>query len=237
LGGTYRGVRGSNLTSWYCLRAHSVHGYCEGSQELGSRYKVLLSTDEGESKYDAFDFTIDKPFSETSRWGMTLAYTTASAKRKGWDFFSWDFGDDPENWDFVNAPVEKHHVTASAMVELPFAIRGSTVVQWGSGVPFSLKDETSGWGPARVQTDWYSQDPPDFRQVDLRFEKGFGVTGRGNVGIVFELLNAFNHDNFRGYEELARFEGGGANQNYAQPQTWTADQGRRIQLGLNFGMD
>ncbi|HET9439406.1 MAG TPA: carboxypeptidase regulatory-like domain-containing protein [Longimicrobiales bacterium] len=236
VGGAYRGVRGENLTSWYCLRAHSVHGYCEGSQELGSRYKVLISTDEGESKYDAFDITLDKPFSEASKWGMTLAYTNASAQRKGWDFFSWDFGDNPAEWEFVDAPVEEHHVSASAMVALPFDIRASTIAQWGSGVPFSLKDEINGWGPARVQVDWYSQDPPDFRQVDFRLEKRVSLA-QGNVGVIVELLNAFNHDNFRGYEELYRFDNGSTNASFGKPQTWTADQGRRFQLGLNFGIN
>src|SRR5690606_22262568 len=75
LGATYRGVRSSNMTSWYCAKAHSVHGFCEGSQELGSRYKVLLSTDEGELKYDAFDLTAEKPYTSDSRWGFTFTYT------------------------------------------------------------------------------------------------------------------------------------------------------------------
>lgn len=238
VGGAYRGVRGSNLTSWYCLRMHSVHGFCEGSQELGSRYKVLISTDEGESKYDAFDVTIDKPFSEASRWGVTLAYTNANAERKGFDFFSFELGeDDPSNWVFVNSPVEKHHVTASAMVGLPFDIRASTIVQWGSGVPFSQRDEINGWGPARAIIDWYSQDPPDFRQVDFRVEKAVNVAGQGHVGIIVELLNAFNHDNFRGYDEMFRFEGGNLNQNFRNPHLGTADPGRRFQVGLNFGVN
>lgn len=232
LGGTYRGVRGSNLTSWYCLRAHSEHGYCEGSQQLGSRYKVLMSTDAGESKYDAFDLTVDKPFSEESKWGLTVAYTNASAKRKGWDFYSWDFGDDPDEWQFVNAPVEKHHVTASAMLALPFAVRGSVIAQWGSGIPYSRKDERNGWGPARVMVDWYSQDE-DFRQVDVRLEKRVNLPRQGNIGVVVEGLNIFNHDNFREYDDLAVFGDGNSNPNFGKPRPWTADLGRRIQIGVN----
>ena len=238
LGGTYRGVRGSNLTSWYCLHMHSVHGFCEGSQELGSRYKVLVSTDEGESKYDAFDITLDKPYSSTSRWGVTFAYTNAKAERKGFDFFSFELGeDDPRNWVFVNSPVEKHHVTASAIVGLPFDIRGSTIVEWGSGVPFTQRDEINGWGPARAIINWYSQDPPDFRQVDFRLEKDVNLPGRGHVGVIFELLNAFNYDNFRNYEEMYRFEGGSLNASFGNPQLWSALPGRRFQVGLNFGMN
>ncbi|HEY0671294.1 MAG TPA: hypothetical protein VGD27_03455, partial [Longimicrobiales bacterium] len=80
------------------------------------------------------------------------------------------------------------------------------------------------------------QDPPDFRQVDFRLEKRVSLA-QGNVGVIVELLNAFNHDNFRGYEELYRFDNGSTNASFGQPQTWTADQGRRFQLGLNFGIN
>ena len=62
---------------------HSEHGYCEGSQQLGSRYKVLMSTDRGASRYDAFDVTVEKPFSEASKWGATVAYTNASVEAEG----------------------------------------------------------------------------------------------------------------------------------------------------------
>jgi hypothetical protein len=238
VGGAYRGVRAKNMTSWYCLRAHSVHGFCEGSQELGSRYKVLVSTDEGERKYDAFDITLDKPFSEASRWGVTLAYTNANAERKGFDFFSFELPDDnPDNWEFVNSPVEKHHVTASGIVQLPFDFRASTILQWGSGIPFSHKDEINGWGPARAIVDWYSQDPPDFRQVDVRLEKIVRLPSQARVGVTFEVLNLFNHDNFRSFEELARFEGGSLNSNFGNPRLDSADQGRRLQLGLNVGVN
>src|SRR5690606_7303457 len=91
LGATYRGVRSSNMTSWYCAKAPSGHGFCEGSRERGSRYKVLLSTDEGELKYDAFDLTAEKPYTSDSRWGFTFTYTFQDGERKGWDFFTFDF--------------------------------------------------------------------------------------------------------------------------------------------------
>jgi hypothetical protein len=234
LGAAYRGVRGENLTSWYCAKAHSEHGYCEGSQELGSRYKVLLSTDEGRSTYDAFDLTAEKPFTQGARWGGSLSYTFAEGQRRGWDFFTFDFLDNPAAWPMVNSPIEKHRVVASAIVGLPMAFRLSTLAQWGSGARFSRIDETAGWGPARARTSWYTETGDAFRQVDLRLQKDFMVRGRGTVGLVAEAINVFDHANYRNYQQFERWGGGAVNENFGQPELWSADPGRRMQLGLDF---
>src|SRR5687767_670501 len=233
-GAAYRGVRGKHLTSWYCAKAHSVHGFCEGTHELGSRYKVLLSTDEGESKYDAFDLTAEKPYADGSRWGFTFAYTLADGERKGWDFFTFDFLDNPATWPFVNAPLEKHRITASGIVGLPWDFRLSTLVQWGSGVPFNKVDELNEWGPRRAVTDWYSQDAPNFRQVDLRLQKNIALPRQRHVGLIVEAINVFDWANYGSFRTLYRVPGGRILDEFGTPDLGTADPGRRLQLGLDF---
>ncbi|HEX6940000.1 MAG TPA: TonB-dependent receptor [Longimicrobiales bacterium] len=236
VGATYRGVRGYNLFSWYCATPHSEHGYCGGGgAEVGLPYSVLLSTDEGRSWYDAFDLTIEKPYTPDSRWGFTFAYTLADAERKGFDFFTLDFPDvAPEDWPVIDQAVEKHRIVASAIVGLPYDVQLSTLIQLGSGVPYDRRDETNGWGPRRVMVDWASQDSPNFRQVDFRLRKEVMLPTGARVGIVADAINVFNHDNFRGYEPLAVFSDGTPNPNFGKPQTWTADPGRRLQIGLDF---
>jgi hypothetical protein len=234
LGAAYRGVRTSNITSWYCARAHSEHGYCEGTQELGSRYKVLLSTDEGASRYNAFDLTAEKPFTTASQWGFSLSYTFADAERKGWDFFTFDFLDDPSAWPWINSPVEKHRIVASGIVGLPFEFRLSTLAQWGSGVPFTRVDERGGWHVRGIIRDWYSQDADNFRQLDVRLQKNFAMQRGGHVGLVLEAVNVFDHANYRGYEEFEFWGSGERNERFAQPILGSADPGRRVQMGLDF---
>jgi hypothetical protein len=233
LGAAYRGVRSENLTSWYCAKAHSEHGFCEGTQELGSRYKVLLSTDEGESRYNAFDVTAEKPFTAGSPWGFSVAYTFAEAQRRGGDFFSFDFLDNPSAWPWVNLPMEKHRIVASGIVGLPFEARLSTLMQWNSGPRYSRVDETAGWGPARARRSWFTETGDPIHQVDMRLQKDFRVP-RGTVGLVAEAVNVFNTANYRGYEEFEFWGGGARNENFGQPQFWSADPGRRMQLGLDF---
>jgi hypothetical protein len=234
LGAGYRGVRSENLTSWYCAKSHSEHGFCEGSQQLGSRYKVLLSTDEGRSTYDAFDLTAEKPFTAETRWGGSVAYTYATGKRKGGDFFTFDFLDDPSTWPMINSPLEKHRVVVSGIVGLPLDVRLSTLMQFGSGVPFSRIDETIGWGPARARTSWYTEDAENFKQVDLRLQKDFAVPGRGTIGLVAEGINVLDQANYRNYQQYEKWGGGAVNENFGKPELWSADQGRRVQFGLDF---
>jgi hypothetical protein len=240
LGAAYRGVRTSNITSWYCARAHSVHGFCEGTQELGSRYKVLLSTDQGTSTYDAMDLTAEKVFTEASRWGASIAYTFAQGKRKGWDFFTFDFLDDPSQWPEVNSPIEKHRVVASGIVALPYDFRLSTLAQWGSGVPFSRVDELNEWGPRRADISWYTEAADNFTQVDLRLQKSFNLPGQGQIGLIAEAINVFDHANYRSYRTLYRVFNpsspttGTLIENFGTPDLGSADPGRRFQLGLDF---
>ena len=239
LGAQYRGVRGRNILSWYCGMPHPVHGYCEGGrQTAGLTSDPVLSTDEGETKYDAVDLTAEKPFTSDSRWGMTFSYTNQVSKQKGDFFFTLDHpGIAPEDWPMRNSGGERHRITASGIVGLPYDFRLSGLAQWNSGFRFSKRDETAGWGPARVQVGFFTEEGEDFKQFDVRLEKSIGIPGQGNVGFLVEVINVFNTANYRGYDELSNYDGGGANAHFGQPWFGTADPGRRLQIGLNFNMD
>jgi carboxypeptidase family protein/TonB-dependent receptor-like protein len=238
VGAAYRGVRGYNILSWYCATPHSVHGFCEGllEQSVPNFKGLLLATDEGRSWYDALDLTFERPMAGRSRWGATLAYTYAEGKRKGNDFFTLDYpGVEPKDWPREPANVEKHRINASAIVALPLDFQVSTLAQWGSGVPFNLIDERLGWGPARKKVFWAIEDPPDFRQVDVRLQKNFRLPTVEKVGLIFEVINVFNYANFREADDFYRNDAGVINQNFGRPRWWTGDTGRRLQLGLTVG--
>ena len=86
-----------------------------------------------------------------------------------------------------------------------------------------------------MRTLWASEDAPDFRQVDLRLQKNFRLPTVERVGVVLEVINVFNHANFREFEDVYRFDNGQLHQNFARPKWWTGDTGRRLQLGLTVG--
>jgi hypothetical protein len=82
---------------------------------------------------------------------------------------------------------------------------------------------------------WASEDPQDFRQVDVRVQKNFRLPTVERVGLVVEVINVFNYANFREYEDLYRIENGQLIQTFGRPRWWTGDTGRRVQLGLTVG--
>jgi hypothetical protein len=237
LGAAYRGVRGYNLLSWYCGAPHPEHGFCSGGREvLGLPYDPILSANEGRSWYDALDLTLEKPFTVDSRWGFTVAYTLADARRRGQEFFTLEYPNvDPEDWPTEDQNLEKHRVIASGIVGLPWDVRASTLIQWGTGIPYDRIDETIGFGPARAVRDFASQNAPNFSQVDARLEKAVVLPGRGEVGVTFEVINLFDHENFREFQQLAVFPGGEPNAQFRRPQPGSADTGRRLQFGLSVG--
>jgi hypothetical protein len=234
LGAGYRGVRTENLTSWYCARSHSEHGFCEGTHELGSRYKVLLSTDEGSSRYNAMDLTAEKPFSAASRWGFTLAYTLADGKRKGWDFFTFDFLDDPATWPMVRSPIERHRITASGIVGLPYDFRLSTLAQWGSGTVQPHRRITR-LGPGTCPDGLVHAGGRQFPAGRPAPAEGFQVTsagwpyrpGRGGG----QRVRPRELPQLSAVRRLGRRR---RERNFGKPELWSADPGRRLQLGLDF---
>jgi hypothetical protein len=233
LGTAYRGVRGYNILSWQCATPHSEHGYCEGLSQQGNRkYRgLIVSTDEGRSWYDALDLTLDRPMTDRTRWGATFAYTFADGRRTGNDFFTLSFpGVAPSDWPRVRQNVERHRVVASGIAALPAGFQLSGLAQWGSGIPFDRVDEARGWGPAREVRSFATQDARNFSQFDLRVQKNFPGPGAARrVGVLLEVLNVFDRENFREFEQVVQ------NNRFGQPLFWTGDMGRRLQLGVNFG--
>lgn len=238
-GAAYRGVRGYNIFSWYCATPNPEHGFCWGEgghQGVPNNYGLVLSTDEGRTWYDALDLTVERPYTEEERWGVSIAYTFADAHRKGLDFFTLDFPMvAPADWPKVRQRVERHRVIATGMVGLPQDFRLSSVIQVGSNIPFDRIDETAGWGPRRRVVHYAAERGRTFRQVDLRLQRDFWLMDGRRVGLLVEGINIFDHQNFRGFEPLQYFEGGVTNDRFRAPLPWEADTGRRLQIGLDFG--
>ena len=222
----YTGVRTHNQFTWMFAN----RGPTGATFELPSYRNVLVSTDEGQSWYDAIYFKAEKPFTTGSRWGATIAYTL------GWADATVDAGQDfgglsfttPD--DFVRRSAvgdERHRVTANAIVGLPFEIRASGIVSLGSGTKYRVSyggnacttgnmdcignefpDGGAGgtpWGG----TNPYTGDPdtdsflgiPGWAFRNVDLRLEKDFTYRGNtVGLIAEGFNVFNFDNFTNYD-------------------------------------
>jgi hypothetical protein len=95
---TYAGIRAENGLSWFFAnqppfatfntrwsdRVPFRLEYPNGkTYEIHSLFKGLAYR---EAKYDAVFVTLDRPYTEDSKWGVTLAYTLQKAKQTGSSF-------------------------------------------------------------------------------------------------------------------------------------------------------
>ena len=219
---------------------------------------VLVGRNDIRTWYDAFFFTVDRPYRPLGKWnwGAGLAWTyTINQEAEGGDLFSF-----PNVQNQPRRPLndwEKHRIVINALSDVPYAwgIQASTLITLGTGRRFNrvdvLIDEVSpGNFFVRDDVQRGAANPekrgfiiPDafaFRNVDLRLRKDFPNVGGSQLGVTFDLFNVFNFNNFGCFDE--RFAGvqdvGGVptrveNPNFGRPGCIIADP-RRAQIGLNY---
>lgn len=106
---------------------------------------IILSTDEGKTRYRALMLQASRPMLEDTWWGGDVNYTLSKTEVNHYqdveDAFALDYipGDDVFGFDWVPGRFdERHRIVANFMVRLPLDVRMSTVSTLGSGVPYTL---------------------------------------------------------------------------------------------------
>ena len=178
-----------------------MYGTC--CQTLGPYQNVLLSDATKRFWYDALLVSVDKPYTTSSRWGATIAYTYAESDQTGNDTFSLDclaseclrkIEDYPRH---PTASDERNRLVFSGIVGLPWEIRFSTLITIGSGLPFTINDNSAGFGPNEHRTRLYEGrqegsfpfDAP-YQSWDFRLQKDFLIANLVSVGVIGEELIA-----------------------------------------------
>jgi hypothetical protein len=197
--------------------------------------------------YDALLVSVDKPYTASSKWGATIAYTYAQSEQTGNDLFSLDCqpaecrgGID----DFPRHPTandERHRLVFSGILGLPWEIRFSTLITLGSGLPWTINDAFRGFGPNefRVRLNEGRQEgsfpfDPAYQSWDFRLQKDFLIANLVSVGLIGEVFNATNHSNFTDFEGFIRIanDPAGPNPDFGKPRQ-VSTPGRRFQFGVN----
>lgn len=100
--------------------------------------EVLISDASKRGWYDAFLLSVNKAYTGSSPWGMTLAYTYGKARGTGGDLFSLDYINvnaypkHPTQFD------ERHRIVVSGIVGLPWEFKLSTLLTLGTGTGFTI---------------------------------------------------------------------------------------------------
>ncbi len=172
---------------------------------------LLLGDFVGETKTNALLLRVEKPFTSSSGWSATFAYTYSDAKttHREWnnDIFDFTFGKPGQGGFKPSTLVDKHRLVAAAVADglLPWGLTLAGKVTWASGFPRRLISCPGGFpdpGVGRVGTCVTVEgDSPSFRQVDLSVSKQVAF-GAHKFSVRADVLNLFNVTNYDGFDDF-----------------------------------
>ena len=90
---------------------------------------------------------LDRPYGVGgTKYGFSVTYTLGTAEQTGGDLFSLDF---PTVADYPRYPTggdERHRLVLTGIVRLPYDFLASTFITLGSGLPYTIDDQSRGGG-------------------------------------------------------------------------------------------
>jgi hypothetical protein len=227
---SYNAVRGKRGITYV-----AASGTCCGAFAPGYN-AVIINDPVGKSFwYDAESITLDRPFTNQTHWGARFTYTHAKSEQNGNDLFSLDL---PSAAAYARHPVpgsEPNHFNATGIFGIPWDMRFSTSVTYGTGGATPITDFSKGFSlPGRLQTGVKRGAVyPDngYRNVDFRLTKDFSAVRGTTVSVIAEVFNAFN---FTNYGCLNDFVGDNNDRSTLGNPNCVVSLGRREQLGLRL---
>jgi hypothetical protein len=156
-----------------------------------------------EAKTQTLYFKADKPYTPSSGWGTTVAYTYSDAftTNRQWtnDLFNWTYGKPGVGW-YPSADVERHRIVATGITDrlLPLGIVLGAKWTYGSGLPYQITDCHRGFD----RCVYLKGEGGHFDQTDVSLSRRFGV-GFGGLTVRLDVLNIFGVANYGNYDGFA----------------------------------
>jgi len=212
-----------------------------GNVPIPGYARAFYTADVRKSWYDGVYLTLDRPMTSDGKWGFNFAYTYAKAKQTGTDnpgegvaFGAFDYINSSALFKIPGTNDERHRVVASGTYRLPANFQVSSLITLGSGVPFTVFDNshdpfTVRWNAGRAdKKDFIIPNAWVYRSVDLRLEWQAPPIHDVAVTLLAESFNIFNFDNFSNFDaDVPRLPN--VNPHFAEPRT--EFNTRRFQVG------
>jgi outer membrane receptor protein involved in Fe transport len=236
---TYAGVRSRNGFTFLFGNRNPDGTCCQGVPGFSN---ILISSDAKKSWYDAFFFTAEKPYGTSGNWGFSLTYTLGKAEQIGGDLFSLDYPTVAAYPRYPTSTDERNRIVATGIVGLKWNLILSGLMTLGSGLPYTVTDQSQGSGPNQSklllnggrpeQFTFIFPDAFAYRSVDVRLEKIFRFGARQSASIAIEGFNIFSFSNYKDFDGFIPTLPQ-VNANFGKPSA-TLDPGRRLQFGLRY---
>ena len=169
---------------------------------------LILGQNALETKTSSVYVKVEKPYTNSSGWGATLAYTwTDSEQNSPIDGWPGAFNaQDIEDYGWFPGKVPENRVVMTGIWDGPWGLTFSGKGQWADATPRYYQNcNVSAW--AYCHFDSYTPDE-EFKQVDLAVEKVWDTGTDIRLRLRGDVLNVFDWTNYSGYEDWR----GGANE-------------------------
>jgi hypothetical protein len=198
LSATYTGVRSDHGFTYMCHNAFrnplpTQSPNCFGSPAPGLTGNVFLSSDVVRTWYDAVYLQAQRAYTPTSRWGAGLTYTWAKGTQIGGDLFSFDYRFPTDYPHWPSPGVQRNTVIGNWIVDVPFGIQFSGLLNLGSGTPFSTGAPQNRLFPPKQ--NFILGHAFAFRDIDVRLRKQVRTASTQVADVTLELFNVFDYQN------------------------------------------
>jgi carboxypeptidase family protein len=175
-----------------------------GGRPNPSFNQINAYTNEGHSDYKAFIASLNG--SLKGGHIVTASLTVASKKNINDDFSpaATEYPSDPANIEAEysrSRADERVHFVTSAILKLPMRFTVAPIFEYGSGQPWNARlgydyngDQRTGDRPAGLPK--FSQDGPNFANVNLRVTHRLSFGGTRGADLIAEMFNLFNRVNY-----------------------------------------
>ncbi|MEO8063204.1 MAG: TonB-dependent receptor [Pseudomonadota bacterium] len=168
----------------------------------------MLIGDNGiETKSTQLLLSADKPFTEESRWGTSLAYTytAATQNRDINEHYAFDQVSIKEyKWVTSNAAA-KHRLVATGTVSAPWGITVAGKLTWSTPIPRTVNSCLNGDATfdndAPCEAFTYTVDDKGYQSLDLQATKNFQIGDAGSFYLRLDALNVTNAHNFVDFQD------------------------------------
>jgi len=182
-----------------------------GNNGLETRTKQLL-------------LSADKPYTKESHWGATIAYTYSDTEQNNdnndpTDQYAFDY-EWIGNYPFTSSGVAKHRLVMTGTMDGPWGFVLGAKLTLATPIP-DINQACFGATPTNVDSGGIAGSgcraaavaPPGngrfliggkifgYRDLDFQATKNFKIYGNLNAYVRFDLINAFNFNNYTAYLE------------------------------------
>lgn len=203
----------------------------QGFDTLASN--LILANNVLETRANSLFLKIDKPYTHSSGWGTTLAYTYTDAEQNGpIDGWPGAFNAETiEGYGWFPSRVPEHRLVATGIYDAPWGLTLSAKLTLASATPRYMQDcnEVSS---NYCHFDWYKPDDK-FKQFDMAASKEWDTGSDVKFRVRADLLNVFNWANYSGYDDWRGWIYPDVNTNFGKP-TAIALPTRTFKLSLGF---